>query len=104
MTDGSCFRHKRTEENLPEEAREAPPGGWCRGGSSRYHHTITSHMSRVMCNKVDPGEEAECEAVRAGRVAGLGCDQCPGQCSAEGVECHEVSRATLLVRSLNAGF
>ena len=54
--------------------------------------------------QVDPGEEAECEAVRAGRGAGAGCDQCPGQCCEEGVECHEVSRATLLVRSLNAGF
>ena len=40
---------------------------------------------------VDPGEEAECEEARAARGAGAGCDQCPGQCSQEGVECHEVS-------------
>ena len=47
----------------------------------------TCHMSQV-----DPGEEVECEQIRVGRGAGAGCDQCPGQCSAEGVECHEVSR------------
>ena len=40
---------------------------------------------------VDPGEEAECEAARASRGAGAGCDNCPGLCSMEGVECHEVS-------------
>ena len=40
---------------------------------------------------VDPGEEAECEAARTSRGEGAGCDNCPGLCSMEGVECHEVS-------------
>ena len=48
---------------------------------------------------VDPGEEAECEQLRVTRGAGAGCDQCPGQCSTEGVECHEVSRDLLLVQT-----
>ena len=48
-------------------------------------------ITTCLMSQVDPGEEAECEQLRAGRGAGAGCDQCPGQCSAEGVECHEVS-------------
>ena len=53
---------------------------------SQFILVTTCHMSQV-----DPGEEAECDQIREGRGAGAGCDQCPGQCSAEGVECHEVS-------------
>ena len=67
-------------------------------GASMSHYVgySMSHcilVTTCYMSQVDPGEEVECEALRVGRGAGAGCDQCPGQCSAEGVECHEVSRS-----------
>ena len=53
-------------------------------------------VTTCLMSQVDPEEEVECEQIREGRGAGAGCDQCPGQCSAEGVECHEVSRYLLV--------
>ena len=44
-------------------------------------------MLREAGVEVEAGEEIECEELRAGR--GAGCGQCPGECTQEGVECHE---------------